>query len=671
MWIEQLWDRWSLRARLLSTYLVILGIGGLVTSLIGSWIVSSAIMAQMHRTLSHNLGTAGTIYDQRLLGLNHVVRLTAFGPSIEHFLAAHDTIALREHLDRIRRDNGLDFLTLTDADGRVLACPTSPGHVGNDASSLGPVKTALGGQNVAATEVLSPENLAGENPALGERARAAVGSAAGGLVMMAAAPVRAADARVSGALYGGILLNHNHEVVDSAWNILFTGEEFHGKVIGEVSIFRGDECVSTTVKRPSGARALGKRALGPPGGSAEDRGAPHAYDLGVSKDGYVGSHQPIRNHAGEIVGAIHVGVLEQVYTSMRDRVILSFFALATAGFFLIIIVTDYMVRQITRPIGEIVAATRNLAAGRFDQEVRVDRKGEIALLAQSFNQMLRSLRQMKADLEEWGSTLEDKVQQRTEQLIAMQNRVAQSEKLASLGMLSAGVAHEINNPLGGILSLTALALEDLPPNDPVRPNLEEVVRQSERCREIVKGLLEFSRQQEAGSDLIDVRNVIDDTLALMGKQALFFNVKVTKKYAAEVPMVLADRSQLQQVFINTIMNAVQAMGEHGELTVEVGPAADAQVEIAIADTGCGIPAADLARVFDPFYTTKPEGQGTGLGLSIAYGIVTKHNGTISIASEPGKGTVVTIRLPASAVAAEESSLETDTGDRPGELTGRR
>jgi two-component system NtrC family sensor kinase len=136
-------------------------------------------------------------------------------------------------------------------------------------------------------------------------------------------------------------------------------------------------------------------------------------------------------------------------------------------------------------------------------------------------------------------------------------------------------------------------------------------------------------------------------------------------------MVLADRSQLQQVFINTIMNAVQAMGEHGELTVEVGPAADAQVEIAIADTGCGIPAADLARVFDPFYTTKPEGQGTGLGLSIAYGIVTKHNGTISIASEPGKGTVVTIRLPASAVAAEESSLETDTGDRPGELTGRR
>jgi two-component system NtrC family sensor kinase len=235
----------------------------------------------------------------------------------------------------------------------------------------------------------------------------------------------------------------------------------------------------------------------------------------------------------------------------------------------------------------------------------------------------------------------------------MQNRVAQSEKLASLGMLSAGVAHEINNPLGGILSLTALALEDLPPDDPARPNLEEVVRQSERCREIVKGLLEFSRQQEAGSDLIDVREVIDDTLALMGKQALFFNVKVIKRYDQTVPDVLADPSQLQQVFINIIMNAVQAMGEHGELAIDVHAVNDASVEVRIRDTGCGIPAADIDRVFDPFYTTKPEGQGTGLGLSIAYGIITKHQGTIAIESEPGKGTVVTIRLPACAKIAQE------------------
>jgi two-component system NtrC family sensor kinase len=651
MWIDRLWDRRSLRARLLSSYLVILGIGGLVTSLIGSGIVSSTIMAQMHRRLAHNLATVSTIYDQRLRGIELVVRLTAIGPVIEHYLAVGDTTALLGHLDRIRRDNGLDFLTLTDRNGVVVTRPTRPRHVGDDASSLGPVTMALRGENVAATEVLSFTRLNNEDVALGRRARTPeAADSASGLVMMAASPVRSSGRPIHGVLYGGVLLNGNDEIVDSSWDILFGGENVDDQVIGAVSILRAGACVATTAKTDTGARAVGNRRLA----ANAETGRPD-YTAGTDEGGYAGSYGPLRNHADEVVGAIHISVLKRVYTSIRDRVILLFFAIATAGFLLIIIVTDYMVRQLTRPIGEIVAATRNLAAGRFDQEVQVGRQGEIALLAASFNQMLRSLRQMKADLEEWGNTLEDKVQQRTEQLVAMQNRVAQSEKLASLGMLSAGVAHEINNPLGGILSLTALALEDLPPNDPARPNLEEVVRQSERCREIVKGLLEFSRQQEAGSDLIDVREVIDDTLALMGKQALFFNVKVIKKYDAAVPKVLADPSQLQQVFINIIMNAVQAMGEHGELTVEVTAAAGAPVEVRVSDTGCGIPPTDIDRVFDPFYTTKPEGEGTGLGLSIAYGIVTKHQGTISIASEPGKGTVVTIALPASPGVVEECS----------------
>ena len=172
----------------------------------------------------------------------------------------------------------------------------------------------------------------------------------------------------------------------------------------------------------------------------------------------------------------------------------------------------------------MVAATRNIAAGRFDQGVRATAHGEIAQLAESFNTMLKSLRRMKADLEEWGQTLEEKVEERTEELVAMQARVAQSERLASLGMLAAGVAHEINNPLGGILSLTALALEDLSEEDPNRENLEEVVRQSERCREIVRGLLEFSHQSETGTERLDINETIEDMLGLIGTQAEIFNV---------------------------------------------------------------------------------------------------------------------------------------------------
>src|ERR1019366_17541 len=212
-------------------------------------------------------------------------------------------------------------------------------------------------------------------------------------------------------------------------------------------------------------------------------------------------------------------------------------------------------------------ATHNIIAGRFDQEVQSDSPTEIALLAESFNAMLKSLRQMKGDLEEWGRTLEEKVKQRTEELVAMQARVAQSERLASLGMLAAGVAHEINNPLGGILALTGLSVEDMREDDPNRKNLEEVVRQTERCRDIVKGLLEFSRQSKSNIQPVDLNKVLEDTLFLITRQALFLNINLVQNLAPELPRVLADGSQLQQVFMNILMNAVQAMDERGTTTI--------------------------------------------------------------------------------------------------------
>jgi two-component system NtrC family sensor kinase len=294
----------------------------------------------------------------------------------------------------------------------------------------------------------------------------------------------------------------------------------------------------------------------------------------------------------------------------------------------------------------MVAATHNIIAGRFDQEVRSNSPGEIGLLAESFNAMLKSLRQMKGDLEEWGRTLEEKVKQRTEELVAMQARMAQSERLASLGMLAAGVAHEVNNPLGGILALTCLTVEDMRDNDPNRENLEEVIRQTERCRDIVKGLLEFSRQSKSNTESIDLNRVLEDTLSLVAKQALFFNIAVDRRLDPELPAVMADRAQFQQVFMNILMNAVQAMDERGVITlVSRRNAAGKCVEVSLSDTGHGIPPEQINRIFDPFFTTKASGRGTGLGLSIAYGIVTTHGGTISVRSELGKGSVFTIRMP--------------------------
>jgi two-component system NtrC family sensor kinase len=172
----------------------------------------------------------------------------------------------------------------------------------------------------------------------------------------------------------------------------------------------------------------------------------------------------------------------------------------------------------------------------------------------------------------------------------------------------------------------------------------------------VRRLLEFSRQSEVNMELIDVNKVMVDTLSLLAKQALFFNINVVKELDSTLPAVMADGSQLQQVFMNILMNAVQAMNERGTVTVITRRSAAGYVEIQISDTGCGIPPDKIGRIFDPFYTTKVGEQGTGLGLSIAYGIVTSHGGTISVESEVTKGSKFTVRLPAAAAVQQEAQM---------------
>jgi len=643
----------SLKAKLILSYLVILGAGGLVTSLVGSWIVSTTIMTQAQRTAGHDLVTAQTLYEGELATLRHAVTLG--GPAIA---AASRRDALLAQLAAVRADAGCDFLSLTDAAGRVVARVAGPGATGDDVGEIAEVRAALAGRVAAATEVVPAELLAREDPALAARALIAVlptthavpggpDRLTAGLTLVAAAPVRDAAGRVRGALYAGRLLSGQFQFVDRVWQLLYRGERYGRQDVGTVTIFQGDVRVATTVRGRDGARAVGTRVSAPVRQAVLERGEPWRDRAFVVDHWYITAYDPIRDLQGTVVGILYVGVLETGYAAIRNRVILSFFALATVGFLLIIGITYVMISNMTRPIGEMVAATRNITAGRLDQEVRADAQGELALLADSFNTMLASLRQMRGDLEEWGRTLEEKVRERTEQVTAMQVRVAQSERLASLGMLAAGVAHEVNNPLGGILALTALTLEDLPPDHPDRHNLEVVLRQTERCRDIVKGLLDFSRQSDATMEELQVNAVLDQTLALVGQQASFFNVELVRDWAPDLPPVTADRSQIQQVILNILMNAVQAMGERGTLTLTTRPSAGGrEVEIQIADTGCGIPPDMIDRIFDPFFTAKQGSQGTGLGLAIAYGIVTRHRGHISVQSEVGHGTTFTIRLPA-------------------------
>ncbi len=656
--------RLSLKAKLISDYLVILGIGGLATFLVGSWIVSSTIMMQAHRAVDHDLGLARSLYDQKLETVEQRVQLVASGTVIQQHVAAGNASSLQAYLDSIRKDNGFDFLVLTGPQGHISLPGSEPQGAMDDASSISVVRAALSGKVAAATEVVSAEILDNANPLLASKAYLPSGESpqaepldkrAGpsGLVMIASAPVIGIDRSILGALYGGILLNENFEVVDRIWEVVFQGDRIDNHDIGVVTIFQNDMRVSTTLKTAGSGRWLGTQSPAEvrEGVLGEDRTFRGRTLAGG--DWYVSRYDPLRNHEGRTIGMLAVGRLERAYTSARDRVILSFFGIATVGFICIIAITYREIGNIMLPVDKMVAATRNIAAGRFDQEVESrPQHGEIALLADSFNTMLKSLRQMRGDLEEWGRTLEEKVKQRSEELGAMQARVAQSERLASLGMLAAGVAHEINNPLGAIMALTALTLEDVKEDDPNRENLQEVVRQTRRCRDIVKGLLEFSRHSKGNSELADLNKILQDTLALVTKQAQFLNITVDVNYDPQLPPVVADKSELEEVFMNILMNAVQAMQERGTITITTRHSTpDKSVEVLISDTGCGVPPDRIDQIFDPFFTTKESGQGTGLGLSIAYGIITSHRGNISVESEVGKGSTFKIRLPiASAVA---------------------
>jgi two-component system NtrC family sensor kinase len=645
----------SLKAKLISDYLVILGIGGLATSLLGSWIVSSAIMTQAHRAVDHDLALAHSFYDQKLETVERTVELVAEGNVIQQQLAGGNSLPLRAYLDSVRKDNGFDFLALTDQKGRVYF-PTSDAKIdGGSVLSISVVKAALAGRVAAATETLSADLLRPPAdlllaPPSGESPSAQPVSAlpkTSGLVMIASAPVMAADHKILGALYGGILLNRNFKMVDRIWELEFGGDRWNHQNIGVVTIFQGNKRVSTTLKSAGGEREVGTQLPAEIRDAVIRQGGAYRGRTWAAGDWYITAYHPLSSYDGRIIGMLGVGRLEKSYTDIRNRVILSFFEIAIIGFFCILAITYYEIGKIMQPVSKMVAATRNIAAGRFDAEVQSNpQHGDIALLAESFNTMLKSLRQMRADLEEWGFTLEEKVKQRSEELGAMQARVAQSERLASVGMLAAGVAHEINNPLGAILALTSLTLEDVKEDDPNRENLEEVVKQTRRCRDIVKGLLEFSRHSKVSTEPTNLNDIIQESLSLVSKQAQFLNVNVITNYDPQLPPVMADRSELEQVMMNILINAAQAMQERGTITITTRHNAPGNsVEVLIADTGCGVPAEQIDQIFDPFFTTKKSGQGTGLGLSIAYGIITSHRGTISVESEVGKGSTFTIRLP--------------------------
>ena len=639
----------SLRAKITATFTLIVVGGTVASTLIGSRIITDALLNQARIRGRQGLEAARTVYGDRLTDISERMQRAALSDTLADSLRSGSAEALAAALTRLRDEASLGFASFVDARERQVV-RSSGGRVARavPATIEAPVALAFGGQTVASTEVLDREALLAENEALPDLALVRPdGPAAGvtsGLVLFSAVPVRLNGA-TAGVLYGGALLNNRHEIVDRVEQLLYGGEQYGDRQIGTVSILLGNAWISTNVVRAPAGRATGIVLAEDIAGSVLGGGRGWSGRTFAVGDWYVASCEPLRNSAGGVIGALYVAILEAPFMAARTEVMRIFLIVCLVGLLIVFALTYLLTRTMIHPLEEMVAATKRIASGDLDVTVNVASRDEIGDLAVSFNNMLASLKTMNNELQQWAHTLEEKVRDRTAELVDVQARMAQSEKLASIGRLAAGVAHGINNPLGGILSLTMLALEDLGPDHPLRGDLDLIVKQTLRCREIVKGLLDFSRQSETRAARTEVNPVIDNTLALLERQAIFHNIRTERHLADGLPPVFIDPGQLQEVVINLMLNAVDAMEENGELTVETSSNLGAgEVVIRISDTGKGIPPDAMPFIFEPFFTTKKVGQGTGLGLAIVHGVVTRAGGKVEVASVPG-ATTFTIKLP--------------------------
>jgi len=330
----------------------------------------------------------------------------------------------------------------------------------------------------------------------------------------------------------------------------------------------------------------------------------------------------------------------------------------SVGFVLLVAISaGWLLRRlIYRPLKDLARGAARISAGDFDQPIPVRGADEFARLAQSTNTMMTAVKKSHQELQDWVETLEEKVRERTEELRQAEAEVARGEKLASIGQLAAGIAHELNNPLTGVLTFTSLMRQKAPAGSQDAEDLDLVIRETRRCASIIRRLLDFAREKPPEKTEVDLNEIARETVRFVERSAALQQVEIVLEPDPAVPPLHADADLIKQVLMNMLVNAQQAIAGPGRVTVTtrlhaahrlpLRSAPEPVVEIAISDTGCGIPKANLQRIFDPFYTTKEVGKGTGLGLSVSYGIVKAHGGQIEVESTVGAGTTFRIYLPA-------------------------
>lgn len=626
--------------------------------IIGSTLITTRIFAQAQNKVKTDLNAAHELLLSEQARTGDIIRLTGLSPELADSLESSTPAAIAVQLNGVLRNERLVFLTVVDRYGMVVYRAANPGLKGDSLAESQSIKKALNGLPYSGIALMSTDEAGKENPLLPGNMQVQVKPTPfarkyskkiedRGMLLVAASPLKSASGKTVGAVYGGALLNGDNTLVDRISRVVFDRGE-GGR--GNATIFLDDVRIATTVVDESGGRALGTR-MSEEVYSEIIKGESWTGRAFVFNAWHLSAYEPIRDTNGGIIGALYAGMPEQPLLEVRGRIHAVFTGVIVFVAVLGLTISAWLSARLSRPIKALEEGARRIASGESLPDINVDTHDEIAALADEFNVMKNRLQQREEEILTLNRTLEHKVVERTAELeeqgvrlIAAQADLARSERLAGLGMLSAGVAHEINNPLAIIRGNAELLQMANPADSENGDEVSAIMRQVTRIERIVRNLLVFSRSSEKRTGFLSLNGLIDDILGNIHHQIQLGSCEVVRDYPDAAIILEGDEDQLRQVFTNLIVNGLQAMGDGGVLTLRLSVDESAGICRAIVeDTGPGIAEEQKEKLFTPFYTTKRG--GTGLGLAVSYGIVRDHGGEISAESVAEKGAVFTVLLP--------------------------
>jgi two-component system, NtrC family, sensor kinase len=642
----------DLQTRLIVGFLIATCLTGFVATLIGVWTINKSTLDEVQNRVRQDINTAKLIYNHTLERIVSLVQFSAEGADLYETFAVGKQQRLESLQGLIRHAQVtptaedrpfLDMLSVIDRKGKILYRAANPQVKGDDMLWDPVVLRCIETRAPqASTELIPIEKIVLENPSLADRAAIAIVKTpksiemeekqlSEGMVMRAAYPIIDKKQQLLGVLVGGVLLSRDHYIVDKVKETIYHDEKYKGREIGVATIFQGGVRISTNVMTQDNQRAIGTTLSKEVYQRVIQEGKDWVGRAFVVNDWYITTYTPLYNIDRKLIGILYTGILEAKYRDIMWRMIWINMGITTLGMTIAFVISLFMGNTIIKRIRILKKATEAIASGNLNYRLSPDKISGFDMLDEAFNDMSKSLKD------------------RDERLQKAHEQLTRTEKLTALGEMAAGIAHEINNPLGGILLYGNLVLEDLPEKGTSRENMEKIIHQTNRCKNIVHGLLDFARTPTGDMLHLQINDVVRAALSLVKDQVIFHGIEVETRFAENLPEVNGDASRLEEVFLNLFINAADAMKEKGgRLRITTSSTAN-RVTVIIADTGKGIDQAHLPHIFEPFFTTKDPGQGTGLGLSIAYGVIKRHGGFIDAESAPGKGTTFIVSLPSCAV----------------------